>query len=141
MLILATVIRHLAFFQRYSDFGNKDLKPELNESLSIGVNLQKPSLGLKFNVNYFENKFTDLIGFDFITSQYFNQKKSSAKGWEVSLSWDFWIAQTKLMYTQLEAEDENGQRLVRRPDRKATFTANFQVTSKQHLGFRRAASG
>lgn len=112
--------------------GNPDLAPERTRSFDVGVEQRFWHDRGKLEVNWFDNRFRDLIGFeitDFVTfaGTFFNLGKTKAKGAEVVLelaprrglhgraSYTFLNSQVTRSGTVFDPVFEVGRPLLRRP--------------------------
>jgi outer membrane cobalamin receptor len=113
-------------------FGNPELAPERARSFDFGVEQRFWTDRGKLEVNWFDNRFRDLIGFeivDFVTlsGSFFNIGRSKAKGAEAILelaplpglrgrgSYTFLDSQVTESGTVFDPVFEEGNRLLRRP--------------------------
>jgi outer membrane cobalamin receptor len=112
--------------------GNPDLAPERVRSFDVGVEQRFWYERAKLEVNWFDNRFRDLIGFE-ITSfapfsgSFFNLSRTKAKGLEAMLelaplkglrgrgSYTFLDSQVTQSGTVFDPVLEEGNRLLRRP--------------------------
>ncbi|ABA58387.1 TonB-dependent receptor [Nitrosococcus oceani ATCC 19707] len=119
-------------------FNNRDLKPEKSSSWDIGVEQSFWDEQGAVGVTYFDNELTDLIQFSQVAADKFqliNIDAAKIKGWEVFMNLTPLKGLTlRGNYTQMHTQDEKtGQPLVRRPEHKAGFNANYRFLSKGNL--------
>lgn len=105
----------------YPGFGNPNLKPETSENVEGGIEQTFFSGRLNFLGTYFHTGFENLIVFDSTTFLPENIGKAMAKGAELELNLSPVKAVTlKTNYTYTTTlNEENGQKLPRRPRQKA----------------------
>jgi vitamin B12 transporter len=116
-------------------FGNPDLLPEKSFGFDIGIEQYFWSAGINIGVNYFQNNFSDLFGFD-ENFKTININKAETRGIEfygsafISKNIEY-----KVNYTYTEAKDrsesssEKDLTLIRRPKHKAAFNLNYQFSN------------
>ncbi|KFI22414.1 TonB-dependent receptor plug domain-containing protein [Nitrosococcus oceani] len=119
-------------------FNNRDLKPEKSSSWDIGVEQSFWDDQGAVGVTYFDNELTDLIQFSQVAADKFqliNIDAAKIKGWEVFMNLTPLEGLTlRGNYTQMHTQDEKtGQPLVRRPEHKAGFNANYRFLGKGNL--------
>ena len=113
--------------------GNARLAPERTRSFDFGVEQRFWADRAKLEVNWFDNRFRDLIGFEitsftpFFTGSFFNLGRTKAKGAEVVLelapgkglhgrgTYTFLDSQVTESGTVFDPVFEAGNRLLRRP--------------------------
>ncbi|MCX8027252.1 MAG: TonB-dependent receptor [Thermodesulfovibrionales bacterium] len=128
----APTLNELYYNDPWGSIGNLNLKPEKSKGWDVGI--EKYFLDKKFTVSvtYFNQRYTDLIewvetppGSWTWTPQ--NVSEATVKGLEgiIKTSITDYIT-IDAGYTYLDAKDEEGQRLSRRPENKATFTLNYK---------------
>lgn len=109
-----------AFYQ-----GNPNLRPEESRGWDAGVDYYLASQRGSLSATWFENRFSDLIVYDFnmFPGTTANVEKARTRG--VELKGDFRLGQTthaQLAYTYLEAENQTQNiRLLRRARHSATM--------------------
>ncbi len=103
-------------------FGNKNLKPEKSEGWEAGFDQSLLNGKILWSIIYFQNKFSDLISFDYSTFKMANLKSAISKGSELTFSF-FPLRNLSLetSYGYLKTEDQNKEPLLRRP--KNSFSA------------------
>lgn len=117
--------------QLYTAFyGNVDLKPETTKSTDMSVEFKHIKL------TYFDNKVTNIIGFDPIS--YVNEQvlgTSKLKGYEISYKNE--IMQELLFdikYNHLSAKDKDGKDLARRIHDSFKLGLDYYGVDKFHFG-------
>lgn len=113
-----------------SFYGNQNLKPE--ETISYDVTLQYKDIKL----TYFSSTTEDMINFNSGTWKYYNAEgKTKIKGVELeyntNVSEDLSITSN---YTWLNAKDNNGMKLERRPRYTLKMSADYYGIKDLHLG-------
>ncbi len=112
-------------------YGNKNLKPERSTGWDAGIEQYLGKKNFIFGINYFNNRFTDLFGFD-------NNFKTINIDKAVTDGIEFYLKATLLKninvnfnYTYTNAKDESpnsstyGKELIRRPKNKIDFNINY----------------
>jgi vitamin B12 transporter len=112
-------------------YGNKDLKPESTKSKDIGIEYKGIS------ATYFNTKIDDMIEYDFsVTPNKYNNLlgTSTLKGYELGYKRNV-VEDTflNLSYTSLDAKDNKGQDLQRRPKDSVKFGVDYYGIAKTHL--------
>ncbi|WNC72811.1 TonB-dependent receptor [Thalassotalea psychrophila] len=112
--------------------GNPELKPEQSENydLSIDSNFFTGNLTTRFSI--YKNTFTDLVDFDPIAFTNVNRSKVTAEGVEAYLAYqanEQLSLSGQFTYNKVDI-DEVGVVLRRRPELKASVTANYQATEQ-----------
>ena len=116
-------------YNLYSYYGNKNLSPEKTKSYDLGLEYQGVS------ITYFNTKIDDMIDYDFDISKYGNiAGTSTLKGYELGYKKNV-IEDTflNLSYTSLDAKDNKGQDLQRRPEDSIKFGIDYYGIAKTHL--------
>lgn len=132
MASYATAYKTPSLYQLYDTrYGNASTVPEKIRSWEVGVKIASVKM------SWFENRITDLIGFDPVTFKTANVPgQSTLKGyeavweskWEEKLGW-------RLDYTRMvKAVDGNGDPLLRRPKEVLHARVDFYPTAKLHCG-------
>ncbi|MGZ3838832.1 MAG: TonB-dependent receptor plug domain-containing protein [Flavisolibacter sp.] len=137
-----------SLYQLFSEYGNRDLKPE--SALNMEAGLQYFSKGGKLNIraNYFNRQVKDVIVFFYdpgsFRSRYINQDKQHDHGIEVearAILTD--NIQLKAFYTFVDGQvitRQNGKdtsyfNLLRRPKNMMSLSASFQPVGDLYLNF------
>lgn len=114
--------------------GNPDLQPERSRGWDVGFEQYLLDRTVAFGATYFNNRFRNLIDFDFVTG-YYNVGKAETQGVELTAAWqptqrlkiDGW-------YTYQEATDKtNRDDLIRRPKSKFGLRVNYRPTERLNL--------
>ncbi len=115
-------------------FGNPDLLPERSFGWDAGIEQYFWSAGINIGVNYFQNNFSDLFGFN-ENFKTININKAETKGIELYASALISkMFKCKINYTYTEAKDrsefssEKDLALIRRPKHKAAFNLSYQFS-------------
>ncbi len=110
-------------------FGNLELKPEKSRSFDIEVSKDFYEGLLTLSATYFEQRYRDLIEYDFNTFTAQNIGKAEVKGFEIeSEVRPFEGLAIIASYTNLDAEDKDtGAPLTRRPHHKFVFNTTYAL--------------
>lgn len=125
-----------SLFQLYSIYGSEELAPETSRGWDAGVEQDILEGALTLGVTYFENRFEDMIDYDYLTWTYDNVSKAESRGVETFAA----IKPVKdlsvrLSYTYTDTEDQTtGAQLLRRPRNKAALDATYAFTTKARGG-------
>lgn len=114
-----------SLYQRYSNFGDPQLKAEESQSWDVGVE-QDFGSQLKASLTYFKNRFENMI--DFGATRYENVAKAESFGTESTLEgrWQEFLA--GVTYTQMTARNiETKQILARRAKDRFTWRLAYQT--------------
>jgi len=117
-------------YHLYSYFGNSSLDPE--DTISYDF-----TLGYKdFKVTYFNSTTKDMIDYDFSTYSYNNLVgKTKIKGIEVEYSTEVYTdILVSANYTWLDAKNDAGQELRRRPKDTLKLSVDYYGITNLHLG-------
>lgn len=121
-----------SLFQLYSAYGSQDLNPETSQGWDAGVEQEIVGDVLLLGATYFENRFDDLIDYDFGTMKYGNVSEAETRGVET-----FAVAKpakdlsARAAYTYTDTENKaTGERLLRRPRHKASLDTTYAFTAK-----------
>lgn len=119
-------------------YGNPDLKPEKSAGFDFGFEQFLLHDNLSVEAVYFQNDFTDLIGYDRAFKP-ININKAKTKGYEIAVNYrrDN-LFEAKMSYTYTKATDEsegadNNEQLIRRPENKALFAVTLYPISKLNI--------
>ena len=134
-------------YQLFSEYGNKDLKPEQALTFEGGIQHQSTTTGMGFRVVYFEREVKQSIAFftdpQTFSSRYINQDQQLDKGWE----WEFntptgqrsdfrfqgsWI--DGKITTKQNGKDTSYNNLFRRPKNSLSMQWNWRP--KKQWSFR-----
>lgn len=114
-------------------YGNEKLKPEKSFGWELGIEQYVFKQEISIGATYFYNKFTDMFGFDYQTFKTININKALTKGIEVYLKarpYDELNIQVNYTYTDARDISPDSRsydlRLVRRPENKTGFTADYK---------------
>lgn len=125
---LAEGLKYPTLYQTYSQFGQRDLRPERMLSSSLGADFKKWQW--QWNLNVFQNLMQDQIQFS--TGKYSNLAKAKILGGGISAENPSGLS---FKYDYLEAKDEvTGLRLLRRPQHFLYLSQVFSLASAWQLG-------
>jgi vitamin B12 transporter len=134
----STGFRTPSLYQLFSEYGNRDLKPETAKTWEAGIQYFSKEKKFMSRAVYFHQYIKDLIFFytDFATfkSWYINQDNQKDHGIELEASYNFRKGTIKAFYsfvdgeitTRLNNKDTSFFNLLRRP--KHSFGFNFGVS-------------
>jgi vitamin B12 transporter len=126
--ILSSGLKRPTMYQLYSPkYGDPDLQAETSQAYEVGL-IQRWGPVQKLKVSVFENRFSQLIDYDFVAQKSKNLNKAKTQGFEVSHQYDqvFWDQQ--ISFAQVYAKDEeSGNYLLRRPVYQAAWNLGYQV--------------
>ena len=130
---VGTGFRGPSFDELFFPFaGNPDLVPESSRGWDAGV--ERSFLGgtVTAGVTWFENRFQDLIAFDFTTFTFGNVRRAESRGAEASLRVrprkEFSV---EAAYTYNDTEDlDTGLQLARRPKNRLSLTGTFEPVER-----------
>jgi len=121
-----------SLFQLYSVYGSPELQPEKSLGWDAGVEQDLADKRVTVGATWFDNRYSDLINYDYASSHYGNIGKAESHGVET-------FAQAKPVddltlratYTYTGTRDiTTGEELLRRPRDKAAFEATYKFTPK-----------
>lgn len=125
-------------------FGNPNLNPERSRSWDAGIEQYFFNYKYIVGVTYFNNTFDNLFGFS-SNFKVFNIKKARSEGVEFYMTFnpgDKFVISANYTYTI--SKDESGSKsisLLRRPENKASFTFNYNITGNTNLNLQVNYSG
>jgi len=113
--------------------GNPDLEPEKSLGWDVGLEQSCMANRCRLGVTYFQNTIKDLIEYNF---GYMNRPEAEISGVEAYAGATFRFGlSVNASYTCLNAEDgDTGERLVRRPEHRATLRADHRFTDDIEAG-------
>ncbi len=126
---VGTGFRGPSFDELFFPFaGNPDLVPESSRGWDVGTERSFLNGKVTAGVTWFENRFRDLIAFDFDTFIFGNVRRAKSRGAEASLRVrprkEFSI---EAAYTYNDTEDlDTGLQLARRPKNRLSLTGMFE---------------
>ncbi len=111
--MIGTGTRHPSLYQRFSLYGQKDLRAQTSYEYEIGI---QNSGDFRQKLSAFLKDYKDLINYDLVLSKYQNLQRVRIAGAEFEASLDRQLQHWKLVTTYLETRDvATGQELLRRP--------------------------
>lgn len=113
----APTIFQTTFFCCGATEPNADLRPERSDAFDVGIQLRTPDARGQLGLTYFDQDTTDLITFSFAVGGYENIAKANSSGFEIQAQYQLtdWLSGA-LNYANIDAEDGEGERLVRVPE-------------------------
>ncbi|MBC7370873.1 MAG: TonB-dependent receptor [Bdellovibrionaceae bacterium] len=132
--VLSTGLKRPTMYQLYSAYGDRALSSESSQALEVGF-VQRSGTSQKFRVSLFENRFADLIDYDFIANKSKNTKRAKNQGIELAHEFDAVFGDAQISLALINAKNEvTGQSLLRRPTFQASWNAGFHWTESFRLG-------
>jgi len=133
-----------SLYQLYSPYGSALLQPETVKGWDAGIETAWFEKTVTFGATWFQNRYRDLIDFDYATWLYSNVAQAETRGLETVLAWNpherFGLSMT---WTSLRTEDTDGVRLPRRPEDRVTADVRIRpmtdlsvTLSARHVGER-----
>lgn len=124
---LGTGFKAPSLFQLYDPtYGNANLSPDESTNYDIAIE-QGLIKGIIFGVGYFNNRFKNMVDFDFDTNRYKNLGKAKTAGVELNTSIrPFEKFSLDCSYTRMNTRDNStGKELARRPKDKLGLNINL----------------
>lgn len=111
--------------------GNPELDPEKSIGWDVGVEQEVFGGLLKAGVTYFRNEVEDLI--EYISGQgYVNIEEAESQGIEAFLEAGPWKGLSgRITYTYTDTEDDQGERLLRRPLNKVGASLSYRFLEER----------
>lgn len=126
-----------SLYQLYAEYyGTEDLEPEESIGYDIGVEQSFMDKQIVIGLSWFWNDIDHFIDWDNNSWTYQNIDGIRTQGIESTIAWhpcDYFNMQ--LGYTYTDAEDDDGDRLDRRPLHKGTADLNFYPTKHLQINF------
>lgn len=121
-----------SLFQLYSAYGSPELNPESCQGWDAGVEQEVMGDALLLGVTYFENRFDDLIDYDFVTMKYGNISEAETRGVETfARAKPAADLSMRAAYTYTDTENKaTDERLLRRPRHKVSLDTTYAFTVK-----------
>ncbi len=125
-----------SLYQLFSIYGDPGLQPEESGSWDVGVDQDLMDGRASLGLTYFNNRFDNLIDFDFGTMLYQNTLGANTSGLEFTSRLLLTDAVTmNLNYTYTRSEDEaTGEKLLRVPQDSIEFAADYNPSKGNRLG-------
>ncbi len=118
--------------QRYSSYGNEDIKAEFSRGGEAGFETTCWQNRIDLGAAYFRNDYQDQVGFDYAAFKYLNLSRVNIQGWETFVKVrPMGNIRLRLNYTRLIAQDLTyeetigPQPLLRRSDYQFGFQAGY----------------
>lgn len=140
---ISSAFRTPSLYQLFSEYGNKDLKPEAAATSEAGVQYFAPKNKFSARATLFARSVKDVIFFYYnsstFQSQYINQDKQKDNGFELEASYAinkgttikaFYTYTTGEITTKKAGKDTTYNNLLRRPKSIAGLNISSQLTSK-----------
>ena len=115
-------------YQLHSFYGNIDLKPEEAESYELAFDGTVQSV--YWSVTFYDNKITDLIGYNLGTKKYYNEDgENHIQGIELVSEFDTGLLSHQVSVDFKDPQNKDGEQLTRRSKEiyKWNTTASFDV--------------
>lgn len=131
--IISSGLKLPTLYQVYSSSGHLGLQAEQSTAYEIGF-LQHWGTADKVKLSLFNNDFSQLIDYDFVTSKYQNINKARTTGVEFLHQKNFGKWETEFSLARLQAVDQtSGLPLLRRPELQAAGTLGWSFQSSLKL--------
>lgn len=143
-----------SLFQLFSEYGNKDLKPETSMNIEGGLQYFSPDDNFNGRATWFNRSTRDVIAFFFdpatYRSRYINQDRQKDHGFELEASASIAnIVQLKALFTYVTGNIttiQNGKdttyfNLLRRPKSNLVASAGSQLTKAIYIMLQASATG
>lgn len=121
-----------SLYQRYSNYGNEDIKAEFSRGGEAGFETSVWKNRVDLGAAYFRNDYQDQVGFDYADYKYLNLSRVNIQGWETFVKVrPMENIRLRLNYTRLTARDltfeetMGPQPLLRRADYQFGFQAGY----------------
>ena len=121
-------------------YGNENLKPEISFGWDVGAEQFLSKENFSIGVTYFDNKFSDMFGFDNVTFQTININKVETNGVEVFtkvILFDYLTLKANYTFTKAVDKSENTpdycKKLLRRPENKIGLLIDYSFIEKANL--------
>ncbi|MBK7381510.1 MAG: TonB-dependent receptor [Ignavibacteriales bacterium] len=121
-------------------YGNENLKPEKSFGWDVGAEQFLSKENFSIGVTYFDNKFSDMFGFDNVTFQTININKVETNGVEVFtkvILFNYLTLKANYTYTKAVDKSENtpdfGKKLLRRPENKIGLLIDYSFFQKANI--------
>lgn len=113
--ILSSGLKRPTLYQLFSSYGDQNLKAETSQAYEVGF-VQRWGTPQKLKLSFFDNQFSNLIDYDFVSSKYMNLDRAKTQGFEIEHQYDAVMWDSQVSLAQIYAKDEDsGQSLLRRP--------------------------
>lgn len=140
---LSSAYRTPSLYQMFSQYGNKNLKPESALTAEAGLQFYGADQRYNFRATWFNRNVKDMIFFYYNTlnwiSQYINQDRQKDHGLELEAQWSitstsrltaFYNYVDGSIYTKNSGRDTSYSNLLRRPKHTVGMNLGMQVTPK-----------
>lgn len=121
-------------------YGNENLKPEKSFGWDVGAEQFLSKKNFSIGVTYFDNKFSDMFGFDNVTFKTININKAETNGVEVFtkvILFDYLTLKANYTFTKAVDKSENtpdfGKKLLRRPENKIGLLIDYSFIEKANI--------
>ncbi|RYZ65336.1 MAG: TonB-dependent receptor, partial [Proteobacteria bacterium] len=132
--VVSTGLKRPTMYQLYSTYGDPGLRAEKSQAFEAGF-VQRWQTFQKLRLTLFQNRFDDLIDYDFIANRSRNVKRAKAQGIEVSHQWDSAMGDAKISLAQISSKNEvTDQRLLRRPIHQGAADAGLKWSEFLYFG-------
>lgn len=150
---LSSAYRTPSLYQLFSEYGNRDLKPEAAITSEAGVQLYDRHNKFSGRAVYFNRYIKDIIFFYYnastFTSQYINQDKQKDHGVELELNYKaskttvraFYTYVTGNITTRSNNKDTTYNNLLRRPASSIGLNIGYQIRKNVYFSTNLAYTG
>ncbi len=123
---IGTGYKEPTLFQLYSSYGDTNLKPEYSFGFDAGA-VESFGEAVTLEIVYFQNRFNDLVTYDYNSSRYSNIDSALTEGVESSAKitpWDFLVISIGYTYTYA-FNTNSGQYILYIPMHKASVNIDI----------------
>jgi len=126
--VVSSGLKRPTLYQLYSSYGDQNLSAENSQAYELGV-IQRWGPTQKLKLSAFENRFSNLIDYDFGTSKYKNLQHAKTQGLELQHQYEAVMWDTQFSLAQVYAKDEDsGLYLLRRPVLQGAWNLGVNIT-------------
>ena len=121
------------FGANHSYAGNENLKPETSKTFEVGIKTRIDN-NRSLEMSLFNTDVKNLISYSGANNSAINNDKVKIKGLEVGYAEKIGKLDINLGLSLLNTKDDNGKRLRRRPDAKATVNLSYDISEQTRVG-------
>ncbi|MBP7654714.1 TonB-dependent receptor, partial [Candidatus Dependentiae bacterium] len=118
-----------SLYNLYSAYGSASLQPEISNNFDLAI--YKYFKNGLCSLTYFNNRFKELIDFDYTNWIYYNVNRAKSYGYEFEFNYDFssFPVMVDIQYTYMQTESANGKQLLLRPEHKGEAIINYDINN------------